>query len=99
MSILKYISTFIIILTLAFPSYAISKDSGRKDPNKKTTFVKKGNFVKDESFNPKNTRFGPPDPGGGGGGNPVPVNPSYGLLLIAGISFSFYLYKKRKVTS
>lgn len=99
MSILKYISIFIIILSLAVPSYAISKDNGRKDTNKKTTFVKKGNFVKDESFNTKDTRFGPPDPGGGGGGNPVPVNPSYGILLLAGISFTVYLYKKRKVTS
>jgi hypothetical protein len=93
---LKFISVLILALWLSIPAMAISKERGGKDMRKKSTFSKKGNFKKDDTFNRKDTRFGPPDPGGGGEGDPVPVDPSLGLLFFAGISFSYYLYKKRK---
>lgn len=98
MKILRHITSLLIIIALMFPLDGFSNDDRRiGNPDKKSKFSKKGNFKKDESFNAKNRRaFGPPDPGGGGGGNPVPVDPAYGLLAVAGLAFTFFLVRRKQ---
>jgi hypothetical protein len=96
---LKFISVLILALWLSIPAMAISKERGGKDMRKKSTFSKKGNFKKDDTFNRKDTRFGPPDPGGGGEGDPVPVDPSLGLLFCRNLILLLSIQKKEKVIS
>jgi hypothetical protein len=97
MRFIKYIFIFVIFTGLAMPLYSSTSDNGGKNSLKKSKFSKKGNFRKDDTFNKNGSRdfTNPPNPNEGLG-NPLPVDPAYGLLILAGFSYAFFLLRKKK---